>query len=52
MSEQEENTTPGDETLTTESENDQENTPEDVSVHIIFMRVKAANITAHLCYKY
>jgi len=31
MSEQEENTTPGDGTQTTESENDQENTPEDIS---------------------
>lgn len=44
MSEQEGNTTPGDETLMTESENDQENTPEDVSVRIVFMRVKAAVI--------
>ena len=52
MSEQEENTTPGDGTQTTESENDQENTPEDVSVHIVFMRVKAADITAHLRCKY
>jgi len=52
MSEQEENTTPGDGTQTTESENDQENTQEDVSVHIVFMRVKVANITAHLRYKY
>jgi hypothetical protein len=50
MSEQEDNTTPGDETLTTESENDQENTPEDVSVHTVFMQVKADNITARLCY--
>ena len=48
MSEQEENTTPGDGTQTTESENDQENTLEDVSVHIVFMRVKAADIAAHL----
>jgi len=52
MSEQEENTTPADGTQTTESENDQENTPEDVSVHTVFMRVKAATITAHLRYKY
>lgn len=51
MSEQEENTTPGDGTQTTESENDQENTPEDVSVHIVLMRLKAADITAHLRYK-
>jgi hypothetical protein len=35
MSEQEENTIPSDGTQTTESENDQENTPEDVSVHIV-----------------
>jgi len=52
MSEQEENTTPCGGTQTTESENDQENTPEDVSVHIVFMRVKVADITAHLRYKY
>jgi hypothetical protein len=49
MSEQEENTIPSDGTPTTESENDQENTPEDVSV---FMRVKAADRTAHLRYTY
>lgn len=52
MSELEENATPGDGTQTTESENDQENTPEDVSVHIVLTRLKAADIAAHLRYKY
>jgi hypothetical protein len=40
MSEQEESLATGDETLTAESEKDQENTPEDVSARIIFSIVK------------
>jgi hypothetical protein len=47
MSEQEESMTTGDET-----EKDQENTPENVSVCVIFGTVKIPNITKHVCYKY
>ena len=36
MSDQEENVTPGEESMTAESEKDQENTSEDVSLFFIF----------------
>jgi hypothetical protein len=48
MSEQEESMTTCDETVTTETERDQENTPENVRVCIMFGTVKIPNRTTRM----
>jgi hypothetical protein len=48
MSEQEESMTTCDETVTTETEKDQENTPENVSVCIMFRTVKILSRTTRM----